>query len=208
MRLSGTLIVVAIVTSFTSSPLFAQGQGRRGAGEGIRLRVLELTEVQDDLKLTDDQKAEARKAGEGLQGLYAGLQNVPQEERQQKMQEIQAKVRAAIEQVNKVLSKEQNERLDQIVLQARGASVLTDEKVASELKMTDTQRQRLQELQQQTRQQFGDAQGNQEKIAEIRKTGREKSLAVLTEEQRQQFEKMQGAKIDIPENFLFGRRPQ
>jgi hypothetical protein len=171
--------------------------------------VLELSQVQDELKLSDDQKVEARKAGESLQGLFAGLQNLSQEERQQKMQEIQAKTRAAIEQVNKVLSKEQNERLDQIVLQARGAGALSDEKVAADLKITDAQRQKLQEIQQQTMQQFRDAQGDQGKIAEIRKTSREQSLAALTEEQRQQFEKMQGAKIDLPANFGFGgRRPQ
>jgi hypothetical protein len=210
MRLSRTPVVVAIVTVFAASPLLAQGQGRRGGfGEGIRLRVLELSQVQDELKLSDDQKVEARKAGESLQGLFAGLQNLSQEERQQKMQEIQAKTRAAIEQVNKVLSKEQNERLDQIVLQARGAGALSDEKVAADLKITDAQRQKLQEIQQQTMQQFRDAQGDQGKIAEIRKTSREQSLAALTEEQRQQFEKMQGAKIDLPANFGFGgRRPQ
>jgi hypothetical protein len=210
MRLSRTPVVVAIVTVFAASPLLAQGQGRRGGfGEGIRLRVLELSQVQDELKLSDDQKVEARKAGESLQGLFAGLQNLSQEERQQKMQEIQAKTRAAIEQVSKVLSKEQNERLDQIVLQARGAGALSDEKVAADLKITDAQRQKLQEIQQQTMQQFRDAQGDQGKIAEIRKTSREQSLAALTEEQRQQFEKMQGAKIDLPANFGFGgRRPQ
>ncbi|HEV3340606.1 MAG TPA: hypothetical protein VG125_09620 [Pirellulales bacterium] len=141
-------------------------------------------------------------------GLFAGLQGVSQEERQKKMEEIQAKTRTAIDQVNKVLSKEQNERLDQIVLQARGASALTDEKVAADLKITDAQRQKLQDIQQQTMQKFRDSQGDQEKIGEIRKTSREQSLAVLTEEQRQQFEKMQGAKIELPANFGFGRRPQ
>jgi hypothetical protein len=49
----------------------------------------------------------------------------------------------------------------------------------------------------------------QEKLTQIRKTSREQAMAVLSEEQRQQFEKMQGAKIDLPVNlFGGGRRPQ
>lgn len=208
-----TLVVItsALALVATSSIAQAQGQGRRGGGfgEGIRLRVLALPQVQDDLKLADEQKAEARKTAEGLQGLFAGLQGLSQEERQQKFQEIQTKTRAAVEQVNKALSKEQNERLDQIVLQARGANALTDEKVGSELKLTDDQRQKLASIQEQAMQQGRDAQGDQEKIAQIRKTSREQALAVLTEDQRQQFEKLQGKKIELPENlFGGGRRPQ
>jgi Spy/CpxP family protein refolding chaperone len=202
-------VVVATVFLFCSQALLAQGQGRRGPlGEGFRLRVLALSQVQDDLNLTEDQKAAANKAGESLQGLFGGLQNATQEERQQKMQEIQAKTRAAIDDVNKVLSKEQNERLDQIVLQARGAGALADEKLAADLKITDAQRQKLQEIQQQTRQQMRDAQGDREKMAQIRKTSQEQALAALTEEQRQQFDKMQGAKIDLPANLGFGGRRQ
>lgn len=213
MRLSRkatTVVVVAALTLFAATPSArAQGQGRRGFGEGIRLRVLALPQVQDELKLSADVKAEVQKHADSLQGLYGGLQNLSQEERQQKFQEIQDKTKAAVEQVNAVLSKEQKERLDQIVLQARGTQALMDEKVSSELKMTDDQRQKLSQVQQQSRQQFQDAQGDQEKIAQIRKSSREQALAVLTEEQRKQFEKMQGAKIELPDNlFGGGRRPQ
>jgi hypothetical protein len=204
-------VITATVMLFAATrSVHAQGQGRRGfgGGEGIRLRVLALPKVQDELKLSAEIKAEVQKQADSLQGLYGGLQNLSQEERQQKFQEIQDKTKAAVEQVNKVLSKEQNERLDQIVLQARGTQALMDEKVSSELKMTDDQRQKLSQLQQQVMQQFRDAQGDQQKMAEIRKSSREQALAVLTDEQRKQFEKMQGAKIELPDNLFGGRRPQ
>ena len=98
MRVSGKTAFALVTTALTllvANPVVrAQGQARRGGfqAEGVRLRLLALPKVQEELKLTDDQKSEARKAGEGLQGLFAGLRDVPQEERQQKMQEIQAKL--------------------------------------------------------------------------------------------------------------------
>jgi hypothetical protein len=216
MRFSLTIIVsAALAVLLTSSTLHAQGQGRRGLGgpmgEGIRLRLLAVPAVQEDLKLTDEQKTKGRQAVEGLQGLFAGLQNASQEERQQKFQEIQEKTRAAIEEVNKVLTKEQNERLDQIVLQARGAQALNDEKVAAELKLTDDQKQKLSEIQQKAFQQMRELQqGDQEKRAQIFKTARDEAMGVLTAEQKEQLEKMKGAKIELPDNFGFGggRRPQ
>ena len=211
-----TIGVLSVAMAFaTASTLHAQGQGRRGGfgamGEGIRLRVLAVPKVQEDLKLTDDQKMQARQAAEGLQGLFAGLQGLSQEERQQKFQEIQTKTRTAVEEVNKILSKEQNERLDQIVLQARGAGALADDKVTAALKITDDQKQKLRDIQQRTGQQMRELQqGEQEKRAQILKSAGDDAMAVLTAEQKEQFEKMKGAKIELPENIGFGggRRPQ
>jgi len=50
----------------------------------------------------------------------------------------------------------------------------------------------------------GFGEGSQEKRAELQKEMTEKSLAVLTDDQRAEFAKMQGEKLDLPFGAGFG----
>jgi hypothetical protein len=58
----------------------------------------------------------------------------------------------------------------------------------------------------QSAQNGGDASAARETFTKIRKEGSEKLLAVLTDEQKASFEKMKGAKIDLPPGGFFGGR--
>ena len=49
---------------------------------------------------------------------------------------------------------------------------------------------------------------NQGKLRQIQKDLMEKALAVLTSEQREKFEKLQGKKIDLDFSALMRQRPE
>lgn len=209
-RLGLCVALVALLAG--SQPAFAQGQGRgRGMGGAMRLRLLNAAEVQTALKLDDGQKSKISKINADLPIQAGGNQgNLSQEERTQRREKFAAAEQEAL----KVLTPEQTERLDQISLQVRGASALTDEKVAEKLKITADQKQKLEDIQRQTGEKMraifqggGDREANMKKVTELREESSKQALAVLSDEQRGQFEKMQGEKVTLPDNlFGFGGR--
>jgi len=193
-----------------SQSAFAQGQGRgRGMGGAMRLRLLNVAEVQTALKLDDGQKSKLSKINADLP-TQAGGGNLSEEERTKRREQFASAEQEAV----KVLTPEQTERLDQISLQVRGASALTDEKVAEKLKITADQKQKLEDIQRQTREKMGaifqgggDREANMKKFTELREESSKQALAVLSDEQRGQFEKLQGEKVTLPNNiFGFGGR--
>jgi hypothetical protein len=219
------LSIVALLAC--SSTAAAQGQrpGRgRGFGmspEAMRLGLLSVPKVQEDLKLDADQKSKIQAVAEQMQSdrqsAFAGLQDATEEERQKKFAEFQEKSKARGEEVAKLLAKEQLERLDQIGLQALGVRAFADEKVAKSLELTDEQKEKLQGINAEVgakMRELGFGGEHQEKRAELQKELTDKSMAVLSEGQRSQFAKMQGEKLDLPPGAGFGfggggrRRPQ
>ena len=73
--------------------------------------------------------------------------------------------------------------------------------------MTDEQKQKLSAIaDEQQAKSFANIEnrGGREKWQEIIKESNEKSMAVLTDEQRDTFTKMQGDKIDLPQDAGFG----
>jgi hypothetical protein len=115
--------------------------------------------------------------------------------------EFQETTKAHAEAVSKLLSKEQSERLDQIVLQAEGARAFRNGKVRGELKLSFDQMKKLGDVNNEIvakMQEIGYREGTQEKRAELQKELEAKSLDVLTDDQRRQFAKMLGEKIDLP----------
>jgi hypothetical protein len=218
-----TVSMVALLVLSSASALYAQGQGRgrggRGGGffgsrESMRLNLLSVPKVQENLKLSDEQKSKAQAAVEQLnserQKAFAGLQNASDEDRQKAFASLQEKTKSSWEEASKALSKEQLERLDQISLQAMGTGALNDETVAKTLMLTEEQQQKLRDVSTEVggkMREIGFGEGTQEKRAELQKEMTDKSLAVLTDDQRAQFAKMQGEKIELPfgAGFGFGR---
>lgn len=210
--------MVALLVVSSASALHAQGQGGRGRGRGffgsrdvMRLNLLALPKVQEDLKLSDEQKSKSQAAMEELsaerQKVFAGGQNLSDEERQKAFASLQEKTKSSWETAAKSLSKEQLERLDQISLQQMGAGALSDETVAKTLMLTEDQQKKLGEVGAEVggkMRELGFGEGTQEKRAELQKEMTEKSLAVLTDDQRSQFAKMQGEKLELPFGAGFG----
>ncbi len=112
----------------------------QGAG---RLFVLTQGAVQEDLKLSDEQ----RKTIAGLrdQGIEAfrGFHELPADERRQRFLEMARTNDAAM---RKVLSPEQAKRLQQIALQLQGTGAFRDPDVVAALKLTAEQRERIRSI--------------------------------------------------------------
>ncbi|HEY4310373.1 MAG TPA: hypothetical protein VGN12_13055 [Pirellulales bacterium] len=217
------LAVVVGVSSITVAS--AQQRGRGGAGgRGMGmapgadvLMMLTLEPVQKELKLTDAQTTTVREAGEQMQSemreTFSGLQDLSQEERREKMQELRGEIEKKVKElrakVDTTLDASQKDRLKQLVLQRRGVlQSLQDAEVATSLKLTDEQKKKVETLVAESRPGRGqggaaaagdgDRAAMRERFAAMQKERNEKALGILTAEQKSEFEKLQGAKFDFP----------
>ena len=104
------------------------------------------------------------------------------------------------------LDETQQKRSLEIYLQVNGPVALTDEPIAKALAITDEQKGKLEtalnESRAKSREAFQDFQSlsdeeRAKKSEEITKARDESLLAVLTDEQKKQFEEMHGAKLEV-----------
>lgn len=182
-----------------------RGQGRGGRG-GFNLFANET--VQKDLALTDEQKASIKKINDDFRSSLSGLSG---EDRRSKMTELRKGVE---EKIDAVLDDKQKARIKEIRLQVQGPGALSTKEVADALKLSDDQVTKIKDLTKSLsdarREAFqGGGGGNsdaREKLAKLRTETNEKILALLTSEQKASFEKMQGAKIDLPPGGFGGGR--
>lgn len=195
---------------------FRPGGGRPGGGDPT-LMLLGIEEVQTELQIDPDQKAALAKLREQARPERPNLDfgSMTEDERREafeKMQKQREQRNAELkEQLIEVLLPEQMERLEQIVLQVQGVRALANDEVAGRLGMTDEQKKKLGEVREQLQQEMGPkmrelfASGDREAVREgMRKVGeemQEKVLAVLTSDQRKQFDEMKGEKFEMPERF-------
>jgi Spy/CpxP family protein refolding chaperone len=181
-----------------------RGQGRGFGASGLAL--LQLDPVAKDLNLTDAQKESLKKIGDDarktMSELRESLKDASREERMPKLAAAQKEIAGK---VDGVLDEKQQARLKEIGLQVRGPGALMDPTIADTLKLTDEQKQKLADLSKERRDAMRTARqdaGNdraaaREKITPIVKESNEKMAKVLTPEQTEQFDKMQGKKLDL-----------
>jgi hypothetical protein len=195
-------------------------------GFGVsELALLNVEAVQKELELLDDQVAKVREVDEKLRGeLRRGdrpnFQDLTDEQQrefraQRRKEAAEMAVKAKAELKN-ILLDDQLARLQEIYIQAAGTQALTDADVATKLGLTDDQKAKIEstrdEVQTSMREQMrdlfqsGDREAAQAKMAELRKAGEDKVLAVLTSEQQQQFASMKGEAFELPPGALFGGR--
>jgi len=224
-KLHWTICAAVVLLIATAGAVEAQqpGGGGRGRGRGgpggfgnpamMRVMLLSNDKVQKELELNDDQKSELKKIGEELRPAGGGgnFQNLSDDERAKQRTERDAKMKEAQAKVDKILVPQQQERLKQISWQVAGAQALSDPEVSEKLKITDKQKEDIKAVQdkagEETRALFqggGSREENQTKMADIRKASEEKTLAVLTPEQKTEFDKLKGDKVEISFADLFG----
>ncbi len=225
------------------------GGGRPGGGSFGRggpstisvSQLLQSEKVRNEAEIFDEQVQELREASEKIrtearanQGERVDPRTLTEaqrreyfEKRRKEFEATQKKVDAA---VKDILLPHQLERLEEIRLQLLGARALQLEPVQKELKVTDAQKTKLDEIDNGTRakaqemfggirEQFQQLGGDGEKIRAlmeemqkkmqaVQKEAEEKMVNTLTDEQKQKFKEMKGKPFEISREDLRPPRPQ
>jgi Spy/CpxP family protein refolding chaperone len=227
------------------------GQGGPGFGGGFGgqtqgpLDLVGRESVQKDLALKEDQVAKVnemsgqirdeRRAAFG-QGNFGDFQNLSQEERQKRFQEMQTKAAESRKKTDEkflpmlaeILTEEQDKRLDQIVLQVAGVPALLEADLQKKLGLSKDQTDKLASVNKEYTdkrtelmpQGFGGGgrppgggQGNQgnfqetfTKLTELRETRDKDMLAVLNADQKAKYDEAKGKAFDVASVQGFGGR--
>jgi hypothetical protein len=177
------IAIVVISVLLATMPALAQGP----TAPGTPLALLAKPRVQQELKLDDEQVGKVKK-------LHAAVVAKP------------TAADSAFAALERTLKPEQHKRLKQISFQVRGGSAIGDGDVAKALGLTAEQKKELHSIWTNEEKtlamylkvaRFRNGQHRQEWISYQRyvKTGK-KMLAVLTEKQRKEFDRLKGEKID------------
>jgi hypothetical protein len=207
------LVALAILIVM-NAPAMAQRRGFNIPPSVQNLFMLRMEAVQKELALD----AEQTKAINDLAGkmqteaveIMSGLQDLTPEEQKEELPGIMKTVaergKEIQEQVDKVLNEKQRARTNELSLQRRGLQALQDDTVIDALKLTDEQKKKLEairgEVADKQEKIIADTGGDRNKAREqfgaLQQKAGEDVMAVLTPEQREQFEKMKGAKFEFP----------
>jgi hypothetical protein len=151
--------------------------------------------VQKDLKMTEEQIAKVKKAIKSRQAVREELKDLDPDARAKKLEEItKANDKLAAE----ILTADQAKRLRQIYLQQQGVNAFTKPEVAKELKLTDEQKKKLEDLQAKAGAQIqalrrpGGGEEAMKKIGELTKGINEDAMKILTAEQKTKWKELTG----------------
>ncbi|MGO9111934.1 MAG: hypothetical protein ACLP9L_22130 [Thermoguttaceae bacterium] len=229
-----TVFIAGVILVFASIAATASAQPRGGMfggpfGGGSSAMILGMPEVQTELNLNDDQKtqittliSETREKMRASIGQinFQEMQDLSQEERQKRFDEIRKKAEEASkgvdEKVNKLLDAKQVERLKQLQLQREGASALNRPEVIQKLALTDDQQAKIKKIQADgmaaARPNFDpnqtpeERQANMKKIRDQIEKVQKDCLAVLNDDQMLDWTNMCGKTFKFPA-FGRGNRP-
>ena len=191
-----------------------RGPGFGGPGSGDPLAsaaLIGLAEVQQELKLTDEQKPkiadELRKMQEQTRSVFESFNpqeivTLEEKERDERFAKMRTKMddvtKQTSELLGKILDKQQSARFAELQLQRGGVGALVREDIAKQLKLSDEQRAKLRELIEQNPP-FPPPTPDQRKKIET------DSVALLSDSQKDQWAKLKGADFKFPEQgFGFG----
>jgi len=203
--LTAGLIVLA------ASPAFAQPPGGRfGRFQPNAYMLLGQDKVQEELKLTDDQKDQVKKVREKYQeDIRSAFGNMDF----QKGQELMKK---ASDEDAKALKPEQAKRLHQIEVQASGLGAFEKEDVQTSLKLTDEQKKSIKESSEELRKDIMDLMQNvgqdqdkrREAFTKVRTMSQDavnKVIEGLNADQKKEWKELTGEKFEV--QFGPPRRP-
>src|SRR5262249_49190353 len=211
-----------IVLSLTLAALLAlpalaqQPRQQRGGGGGNTFATLLANEgVQKELKIEKDQADKVKDAITKVTDKHkderAKLRDLGQDERRTKTAELnKVETTEILAAMDEVLKPEQVKRLKQIELQQAGSRAFSRAEVQSALKLTDEQKEKIKTINETVAKEMadlragGNAQGNREKIATLRKESDEKVQAVLTDAQKKAMKDLSGEPFAVQQQR---RRP-
>jgi hypothetical protein len=210
----GTILVVVAAT--------AQAQrGGFGGGTQSAYQLLANKSVQEELKLTDDQKskvkevtdkisAEAKEKGFG--GFGKNFKDMSKEEIEKAMAKRAEATKAtnekAMKELTPILKEEQVKRLKQIEHQQLRMGLFTDPETSKALAITDEQKEKIKGIAEEVTKdtaEIGTAMRNKEmdfkdgnkKMEAIRKDGMDKVMAILKDDQKAKYKAMTGEPFEV-----------
>jgi Spy/CpxP family protein refolding chaperone len=210
-------LIAAATCAVLACPAMAQDRPRPprpgfNADNMPAFNLLTQKPVQDELKLSEDQlakiKAESAKQEKAMQELRE--QGLGREEQISKRRELNQQSDKAAEEI---LKPDQLKRLQQIRLQLRQTRAFQDEKVAKELNLTEDQKTKIKEIQDDAGRQRRGLRGeeNLPKLREINQGADEKIMSQLTAEQKAKWKEMTGTPFKLDQlrapGGPGGRRP-
>jgi Spy/CpxP family protein refolding chaperone len=224
----------AAIFALSTTAAMAQDQGRahgfRTGGESPNdpTYLLASESVQKELLLTDSQKASLKQlCGEenDRHPFSSGFIGLSQTEIQKKLDQHAKENR---DRISKILTPQQTERLNEINIQVAGVAALNFPDVAEKLQLNAEQKATLKNLADEARgkktelndaynspplggqKTTGKREDYKRELNQVTAERKNQSLAVLTDEQRAKFEKLQGEKFDTstirPMSRNFSRR--
>ncbi len=216
-------LALALTSLMTSSASAQLGRGFQIPPAVQNVMLLRVEAVQKELKLNEEQSKAIAEVAAQMQSdameIFSGLQDLTPEERTKELPELMKlmteKAKDLQAKVDKVLMPPQSARMKELSIQRRGVEALQDDEVVKALKVSDEQKKKLaalrdeagdkqQEIIQAVLTSGGDRSGIRDKIQALQKEFGDKALALLSSEQREQFEKLKGAKFDFPPQRGFG----
>ncbi len=211
------LVCLASLGLLLVSTSSAGAQQRRGLNRlfGVipSVTLAQLEEVQADLKLTDEQKTKVASLNEDLSEERRAAREDAGGDFEKMRKEINLLNAEFTKEFNAALDEAQQKRSHEIYLQANGPVALSDESVATALKFSDEQKQKLEQSLADSRskamasfQSFQSLSDEEraKKVAEMVQSRDDGLLAVLDEAQKKQFEEMKGAKLEVDLSKLPG----
>lgn len=219
------MVATGLLVAGLSSAALAQrgGPGRAGAPGGFGgpggfgsslMFLLQNDAVKKEIELLDDQSASIEKLAEEMRSKReerprVDFRNLSEQEQEKAYAEMRVRrekeATAANAKLAEILLPHQLKRLREISVQLRGTRALTDAEVATQLKLSDAQKQKLEDVMRQNSEAVWKLfrEGNRDeamaKMEALRKEGEQKVLAVLTPDQKAQFEKLKGEPFKMPE---------
>lgn len=176
---------------------------------GNKVYLVQAEPVQTELKVTPEQKTKLEAIAEAyrdeLRELVPFGEGTSREEIRAKFEENREKItqlgRDTEKKVDELLNADQQKRLNEIAIQAAGSEALRREEVASKLKLTAEQKQKIEQLldeqAEKRREAFGQGSGGREAFERIRDETEKQVAAILTDEQKTQWKAMQGKEFDL-----------
>lgn len=204
MRMLFPVLALCVLPAAAQDPPPSAAERVTQARRQIRVpkaRLLLLKQVRGELNLTDAQKA---RAAEILEELDRAVRQIAQRgPRDKRGERLRRANHAAGLRIEGLLEKPQLERLTQIWMQVNEGTVLDEDDIASTLGLTRGQRRRLEQIRENAGRAFRQADGMDDRWQEVRRARNQRMLGVLTSEQRERFEQMQGAKVELDTAPLF-----
>jgi len=161
----------------------------------MEIILLRQESVRKELKLNDAKAEEIKKYAAQQWKKAQEIADLGQAEQDKKFEAMAKENDRFLEQT---LSKDQNHRLHQIVLQVAGLLYVTRRDIAEKLKLTDKQKSQAKKDQQEARADLEkvlnakDASKRHDELAELHKTNRNRLTKLLTEEQVPKWKEMTG----------------